>query len=174
MVDRGRAPGKQRERPLAERGGEASVGASRTNAPVGEECPMERVVERGNLLAALRRVKRNAGSPGIDGMTVEALPGYLREQWPRIREALLAGTYRPPPVTRVEIPQPGGGVRKLGVPTVLDRFIQQAVLQVRQPAWDKTFSARSDGCRPGCSAHQAVAQAQRYLGGATAGWSTWT
>jgi RNA-directed DNA polymerase len=125
---------------------------------------MERVVERGNLLAALARVKRNGGSPGVDGMTVEALPGYLREQWPQIQDALLAGTYRPQPVKRVEIPKPGGGVRKLGVPTVLDRFIQQAVLQVLQPEWDKTFSASSYGFRPGRSAHQAVAQAQRYLG----------
>jgi RNA-directed DNA polymerase len=122
------------------------------------------VVERGNLLAALRRVKRNGGSPGIDGMTVEELPGYLREQWPQIREALLAGTYRPQPVKRVEIPKPGGGVRKLGIPTVLDRFIQQAMLQVLQPEWDKTFSDGSYGFRPGRSAHQAIAQAQRYLG----------
>jgi RNA-directed DNA polymerase len=125
---------------------------------------MERVVERGNLLAALRRVKRNGGSPGIDGLTVEELPGYLREHWLRIREDLLAGTYRPQPVKRVEIPKPGGGVRQLGIPTVLDRFIQQAVLQVLQPTWDPTFSEGSYGFRPGRSAHQAVAQAQRYLG----------
>ena len=113
---------------------------------------MERVVERGNLLAALRRVKRNGGSPGIDGMTVEELPGYLREHWPQIREALLAGTYRPQPVKRVEIPKPGGGVRKLGIPTVLDRFIQQAMLQVLQPEWDRpspTAAMGSDrGGRP--------------------------
>jgi RNA-directed DNA polymerase len=125
---------------------------------------MERVVERENLLAALRRVKRNGGSPGIDGMAVEELPGYLREQWPQIREALLAGTYRPQPVKRVEIPKPGGGVRKLGIPTVLDRFIQQAILQALQPEWDHTFSDGSYGFRPGRSAHQAIAQAQRYLG----------
>jgi RNA-directed DNA polymerase len=123
---------------------------------------MERVVERGNFLAALTRAKRNGGSPGVDGMTVEALPEYLREQWPQIREALLAGTYRPQPVKRVEIPKPGGGVRKLGVPTGLDRFIQQALLQVLQPEWDKTFSGGSYGFRPGRSAHQAVARAQRY------------
>jgi RNA-directed DNA polymerase len=124
---------------------------------------MERVVERGNLLAALRRVRRKGGSPGSDGMTVEELAGYLREHWPQIREALWAGTYRPQPVKRVEIPKPGGGVRKLGGPTVVDRFIQQAVLQVLQPEWDKTFSESSDGFRPGRSAHQAVARAQRYL-----------
>jgi len=164
MLDRGRAPGQQLELPFAERRGEASVGASGQSTPVREESLMERVVERGNLLAALRRVKRNGGSPGIDGMTVEELPGYLRERWPQIRAALIAGTYRPSPVKRVEIPKPGGGVRKLGMPTVLDRFIQQALLQVLQPEWDKTFSEGSYGFRPGRSAHQAVAQAQRYLG----------
>jgi RNA-directed DNA polymerase len=163
MLDRGHAPAQQLELPFAERRGEASVGASEQDTPVGEERLMEQVVERGNLLAALRRVKRNGGSPGTDGMTVEELPGYLREHWPRIREALLAGTYRPSPVKRVEIPKPGGGVRKLGIPTVLDRFVQQAVLQVLQPRWDPTFSEGSYGFRPGRSAHQAVAQAQHYL-----------
>jgi len=116
MLDRGHAPEQQLELPFAERRGEASVGASGQDTPVGEERLMERVVERGNLLAALRRVKRNGGSPGIDGMTVEELPGYLREHWPRIREGLRAGTYRPSPVKQVEIPKPGGGVRKLGMP----------------------------------------------------------
>lgn len=164
MLDRGSAPGKQLELPFAERRGEASVGASGMDTPVGAEQVMERVVERANLLAALKRVQRNGGSPGIDGMTVEELPGYLREQWPQIRAALLAGMYRPQPVKRVEIPKPGGGVRKLGIPTVLDRFIQQAVLQVLQPEWDQTFSESSYGFRPGRSAHQAIAQAQRYLG----------
>ena len=164
MLDRGNAPAQQLELPFAERRGEAAVGASGQDAPVGDAGLMERVVERGNLRAALARVKRNGGSPGVDGMTVEGLPGYLREQWPQIREALLAGTYQPQPVKRVEIPKPGGGVRKLGVPTVLDRFIQQAVLQVLQPEWDTTCSASSDGFRPGRSAHQAGAQAQRYLG----------
>jgi RNA-directed DNA polymerase len=124
---------------------------------------MEQVGERGHLRAALRRVKRNGGSPGTDGMTVEALPGYLREHWPRLREGLLTWTYRPSLVKRVEIPKPCGGVRKLGIPTVLDRFVQQAVLQVLQPRWDPTFSEGSDGFRPGRSAHQAVAQAPRYL-----------
>jgi RNA-directed DNA polymerase len=164
MLDRGHAPGQQLERPFAERRGEAAVGASGQDTPVGEERLMERVVERGNLLAALRRVKRNGGSPGIDGMTVEELPGSLRERWSRIREVLLGGTYRPSPVKRVEIPKPGGGVRKLGMPTARDRCIQQAVLQVLQPQWDPTFSGGSDGFRPGRSAHQAVAQAQRHLG----------
>jgi RNA-directed DNA polymerase len=163
MLDRGSAPGQQLELPFAERRGEAAVGASGRRTPVREERRMERVVERGNLLAALRRVKRNGGSPGSDGRTVEELPGYLREHWPQIREALLAGTYRPQPVKRVEIPKPGGGVRQLGVPTVVDRFIQQALLQVLQPEWDKTFSEGSYGFRPGRSAHQAAARAQRYL-----------
>jgi RNA-directed DNA polymerase len=125
---------------------------------------MERVVARGNLLAALRRVKQNGGSPGIDGMTVEELPGYLCEHWLQIREALLAGTYRPQPVKWVEIPKPGGGVRKLGMPTGLDRFIQQAMRQALPPEWDTTCSDGREGFRPGRSAHQAIAQAQRYLG----------
>jgi RNA-directed DNA polymerase len=124
---------------------------------------MERVVERANLLRALARVKANGGSPGIDGMPVEELSGYLQQHWPTIRASLLAGTYRPSPVKRVEIPKPGGGVRKLGIPTGLDRFLQQALLQVLQPEWDKTFSEGSYGFRPGRSAHQAIARAQAYL-----------
>jgi RNA-directed DNA polymerase len=124
---------------------------------------MERVVERRNLFAALARVKANGGSPGIDGITVEELSGHLRQHWPAIRTALLAGTYCPSPAKRVELPKPGGGVRKLGIPTVLDRFIQQALLQVLQPEWDSTFSDRSYGFRPGRSAQQAVACAQQYL-----------
>jgi RNA-directed DNA polymerase len=125
---------------------------------------MEEVCERENLKAALRRVKDNKGSPGVDGMTVNELPDYLKQHWPTIREQLLSGTYKPQPVRRVEIPKPdGGGSRKLGVPTVLDRFIQQAVLQVLQRRWDRTFSDSSFGFRPGRSAHQAVARAQQYI-----------
>jgi RNA-directed DNA polymerase len=124
---------------------------------------MERVVERPNLLAALARVKANGGSPGIDGMTVEEFPGYLREHWPTIQPSLLAGTSHPKPGKRVEIPKPGGGVRKLGIPTVLDRFLQQALLQVWQPEWDKSFSDGGYGFRPGRSAHQAIARAHAYL-----------
>ena len=124
---------------------------------------MEAVCERENLKKALRRVKANKGSPGVDGMTVDALPDYLRVHWPRHRDELLDGTYTPSPVKRVEIPKPDGGVRKLGVPTVLDRFIQQAVLQVLQPETDPTFSPHSYGFRPGRSAHQAVAAAQAHL-----------
>jgi RNA-directed DNA polymerase len=124
---------------------------------------MEAVCERENLKKALRRVKANKGSPGVDGMTVEQLPDYLRAHWPQHRDELLRGTYRPLPVRRVEIAKPDGGVRKLGVPCALDRFVQQAVLQVLQPIFDPTFSDHSYGFRPGRSAHQAVAAAQRYL-----------
>jgi hypothetical protein len=106
--------------------GDAAVGASGRSPPVGDAGLMARVVERGHLLAALRRVKRNGGSPGIDGMTVEERCGDLREHWPRIRVTLVAGTYRPQPVRRGESPKPGGGVRPLGIPTGLDRFIPQA------------------------------------------------
>jgi RNA-directed DNA polymerase len=123
---------------------------------------MEEVCRRDNLIRALKRVRSNRGSPGVDGMTVDELPGFLKEHWPAIRKQLLSGAYRPKPVKRVEIPKPGGGVRKLGVPTVLDRFLQQAVLQVLQRDWDRTFSRWSYGFRPGRSAHQAIAQAQKY------------
>ena len=132
-------------------------------SPTGTNRLMEEVCERENLKEALRRVKSNKGSPGIDGMTVNELPGYLVEHWPAIREQLLSGTYKPKPVKRVEIPKPEGGVRKLGIPTVLCRFIQQAVMQVLQRQWDSTFSEYSYGFRPGRSAHQAVAQAQKYI-----------
>ena len=124
---------------------------------------MERACERQNLRAALKRVRQNAGKPGIDGMTVEELPGYLRVHWPRLREELLAGRYQPQPVRRVAIPKPGGGERELGIPTVLDRFIQQALLQVLQPLFDPTFSDASYGFRPGRSAHDAVRRAQAYV-----------
>src|SRR6267143_2116562 len=125
---------------------------------------MEEVCERENLLEALRRVKANKGSAGIDGMTVGQLSGYLKEHWLTIREQLLNGTYTPQPVRRVEIEKPdGGGMRKLGIPTTLDRFLQQAVMQVLQRRWNPTFSDHSYGFRPGRSAHHAVTQAQLYL-----------
>jgi RNA-directed DNA polymerase len=132
--------------------------------PANTSRTVEEVCERGNLKAALRQVKANKGSAGIDGMTVDQLSEYLKQHWPTIREQLLNGTYEPKPVRRVEIPKPdGGGMRKLGIPTVLDRFIQQAVMQVLQRQWDPTFSRHSYGFRPSRSAHQAVAQAQQYI-----------
>src|SRR6202171_5023640 len=125
---------------------------------------MEEICERENLLEALRRVKGNKGSAGIYGMTVGQLSGYLKEHWLTLREQLLNGTYEPHPVRRVEIEKPdGGGMRKLGIPTVLDRFIQQAVMQVLQRRWNPTFSQYSYGFRPRRSAHHAVAQAQQYI-----------
>jgi len=130
---------------------------------VGSEQLMEEVCERKNCAQALARVKSNKGSAGIDGMTVEELPEYLKQHWPIIREQLLSGTYKPQAVKRVEIPKPDGGVRQLGIPTVLDRFIQQAVMQVLQRRWDQTFSDHSYGFRPRRSAHQAVTKAQQYI-----------
>ncbi len=124
---------------------------------------MEAIVERENLKKALAQVKRNKGAAGIDGMSVEDLAAYLKEHWPTIRAQLLDGTYKPQPVRRVEIPKASGGMRPLGIPTVLDRFIQQAVMQVLQADWDRTFSEASFGFRPGHSAHQAVERAQAYI-----------
>ena len=124
---------------------------------------MEQVVERANLEAALKRVKKNKGGPGIDAMTVGELADYLKREWERIREELLAGTYRPQPVRRQTIPKPGGGERELGIPTVLDRFIQQALLQVLQPLIDPGFSDHSYGFRPGRRAQQAIERAQQYV-----------
>ena len=124
---------------------------------------MEEVVRRENLLFALKKVRANKGSPGMDGMTVEELPDFLRKYWPRIREELLCGDYTPQPVKRVAIPKPGGGTRELGVPVALDRFIQQAILQVLTPLLDPTFSPHSYGFRPGKSAHQAVVQAKKHI-----------
>jgi RNA-directed DNA polymerase len=142
---------------------ESSRATSGSENPAKTNRSMEAVCERENLKEALRQVKANKGSSGVDGMTVVALSDYLRQHWPAIREQLLNGTYEPKPVRRVEIPKPDGGVRKLGIPTVLDRFIQQAVMQVLQRQWDRTFSDHSYGFRPGRSAHQAVAQAQKHI-----------
>jgi RNA-directed DNA polymerase len=143
---------------------ESHQAAHAIESPASTNRLMEEVCERENLREALRRVKANKGSPGVDGMTIDEITEYLKQHWPAIREQLLSGTYEPKPVRRVEIPKPDGvGVRKLGIPTVLDRFIQQAVMQVLQKRWDPTFSQHSYGFRPGRSAHQAVAQAQRYI-----------
>ena len=142
---------------------ESSGAMNGTENPASTNRLMEEVCERENLKAALQRVKANKGSPGVDGMTVIGIKEYLKQHWPAIREQLLSGTYEPKPVRRVEIAKPDGGVRKLGIPTVLDRFIQQAVMQVLQRRWDRTFSDYSYGFRPGRSAQQAVAQAQQYI-----------
>ncbi len=160
----------QLELPLADRG-------EAPNNPRSEEVPMAthelvrsgasdlmmKVCERQNLQAALKRVKRNKGSPGIDGMTVSELPDYLRAHWHELREQLLTGAYRPAPVRRQLIPKGTGGMRELGIPTVLDRFIQQALLQVLQPMFDPSFSQHSHGFRPGRRAHDAVREAQRFV-----------
>src|SRR3984885_3302206 len=153
-------------------GGEETESAGVTNGterPANTNRLMEEVCERGNLKEALRQVKANKGSPGVYGMTVVGITDYLKQHWPTNREQLQNGTYEPKPVRRVEIPKPDGGVRKLGIPTVLDRFIQQAVMQVLQRRWDRTFSNHSYGFRPGRSARQAVAQAQQYIA-AGPGW----
>ena len=154
---RGEAPNRSQE-------GTESLTAKRgAESPALGERSIEEVCERENCKQALARVQANKGSPGIDGLKVGELSGYLKQHWPWIRERLLRGTYKPQPVRRVEIPKPDGGVRKLGIPTVLDRFIQQAVMQVLQRRWDPTFSEHSHGFRPKRSAHQAVAKAQQYI-----------
>lgn len=146
------------------RGGSETSAAKRgPDRPAEFEKLMEEVCERRNLEEALRRVRANKGAPGADGMTVDELETHLWQHWPAIRDQLLNGTYQPQPVRRKEISKPDGGVRKLGIPTVLDRFIQQAVLQVLQRRWDHKFSPRSYGFRPGRSAHQAVAAAQGFI-----------
>ncbi|HEY5546275.1 MAG TPA: group II intron reverse transcriptase/maturase [Gemmatimonadaceae bacterium] len=129
----------------------------------GTSALLEDVLRRENLTKAYTRVVQNEGAPGVDGVTVEDLKAYLRTHWPRVRESLLKGEYVPAPVRRVEIPKPDGGVRSLGIPTVLDRFIQQALLQVLQPLIDPTFSDGSFGFRPGRSAHDAVRRAQQHV-----------
>jgi RNA-directed DNA polymerase len=124
---------------------------------------IDEVLERDNLFQALERVQKNNGAPGIDGMTADDLPRYLVRHWPRIKTQLQAGTYRPAPVRRVEIPKPNGGTRQLGIPTVLDRLIQQALMQVLQRYWDSSFSPHSHGFRPGKGTHGAIREAQQYI-----------
>ena len=144
-------------------GTESLVAKRDPESPADESRLMEEVCERTNVKKAWQRVRANKGGPGVDGLTIGATSDYLREHWPTIRRQLLEGRYAPQPVRRVEIPKPKGGVRKLGVPCVVDRLIQQALLQILQPSWDRTFCEHSYGFRPGRSAHQAVAQAQRYV-----------
>jgi RNA-directed DNA polymerase len=149
--------------PEGTKGTETAKAGRGTESPAGNQRLMEEVCERENRRAALKRVRSNRGSPGIDGMTVDELPEYLEQHWPAIREQLMSGSYEPKPVKRKEIAKSDGGVRKLGIPTVLDRFVQQAVQQVLQKQWDPTFSEHSYGFRPGRSTKQAVAQAQQYI-----------
>ncbi len=124
---------------------------------------MEQVLRRENLTTAFKRVQAHQGAPGIDGMTVEELPAYLRQAWPSIREQLLNATDEPAPVRAVSRPKPGGGTRRLGMPTVLDRCIAPAILQGLGPIFDPDFSVRSDGFRPGRSAHQARERSCREI-----------
>ncbi|WP_454625008.1 group II intron reverse transcriptase/maturase [Bradyrhizobium cenepequi] len=161
-LDLGRdATGEARSAPS--QGAEPCTARTSLEHPAVTGPSMEAVVERENLKEALARVKRNKGAAGIDGMSVDELSSYLKEHWPATRDRLLEGTYKPQPVRRVEIPKASGGIRLLGIPTVLDRFVQQAVMQVLQADWDGTFSETSFGFRPGRSAHQAVEQAQAYI-----------
>jgi RNA-directed DNA polymerase len=164
----GSATGEARSRPA--QGTEARAANAALESPPtmagpvpGRGPTMEAIVERDNLRKALARVQRNKGAPGVDGMSVEALALHLKDHWPTIRAQLLEGVYEPRPVRRVEIPKASGGMRPLGVPTALDRFIQQAAMQVLQAAWDGTFSASSYGFRPERSAHQAVRAAQAFI-----------
>ena len=156
------ALGERGEASGIERSGEAGPTA-RGPERSGADDLMEQIVARSNLARALRRVRQNKGSAGSDGMTTDELLPYLREHWPAIREQLLTGSYQPSGVRQHQIAKVGGGMRTLGIPTVLDRFIQQAVLQVLQPRFDPTFSESSYGFRPGRRAHDAVCQAQRYV-----------
>jgi RNA-directed DNA polymerase len=142
---------------------EPLAAGSRPESRVGNERMMEEVLERENLKEAMKRVERNKGASGVDGMPVGKLRAYLKQHWPKLREDLLSGKYEPQPVRRVEIPKASGGVRKLGIPTVVDRFIQQAIQQVLQREWDGTFSEHSYGFRPNRTAHQAIDQAKEYI-----------
>jgi RNA-directed DNA polymerase len=142
---------------------EAITASAERESPAPTEHLMEAICDPANIEAALDAVKRNKGAPGIDGITVKQLPGILSVRWPEIERQLLQGRYQPQPVRRVKIPKPAGGMRNLGIPTVIDRVIQQAILLRLQPLWDPTFSEHSYGFRPGRSAHQAVAQAQAHV-----------
>jgi len=143
---------------------EVATAKSEPESPAADKHLMEAICDPDNIEAALRAVVRNKGAPGVDGITVRQLPSTLKARWPEIERQLLQGRYKPQPVRRVSIPKPdGSGERHLGIPTVIDRVIQQAVLQQLQPLWDPTFSEHSFGFRPGRSAHQAVAQAQAYV-----------
>jgi len=147
----------------AHEGSEPFVASDDLESPARDDLLMEQICARDNVITAWQRVRANGGSPGVDNRSIDDTAAYLREHWLRIRGQVLHGTYQPQPVKRVKVPKSGGGFRNLGIPTVLDRLIQQAILQVLQPQWDPTFSESSFGFRPGRSAHQAVAQAQAYV-----------
>ena len=152
----GTSPGTGRER-------QASAAVTETSRPETTML-LEEVLRRENLVKAYHKVRANKGAPGVDGMTVDDLKAYLKDHWPRIKEQIVAGTYTPQPVRRVDIPKPGGkGTRSLGIAVVLDRFIQQAILQVLTPLFDPHFSESSFGFRPGRSAHDAVLKARQYV-----------
>jgi RNA-directed DNA polymerase len=145
-----------------------AVGAEARTVAGGRTKPealrlMEAAVERNNMLCAHERVVKNQGAPGVDGLTVTEFKPWLQAHWPKIRQALLAGEYMPAAVRKVEIPKPQGGIRTLGIPTVLDRLIQQALHQVLQPLFEPEFSESSYGFRPGRNAHQAVEVARSYV-----------
>ena len=157
MPGRGEAPSRDGQEV------ETITAMTEPESPASTVHLMEAICDPDNIETALRAVVRNKGSPGIDGITVKQLPGVLNARWPEIEGQLLQGRYQPQPVRRVKIAKPAGGTRNLGIPTVIDRVIQQAVLQRLQPRWDPTFSEHSYGFRPSRSAHQAVAQAQAYV-----------
>ena len=142
---------------------ELAAGSSREPESIHTQALLAQVLERDNLQRALKQVRRNKGAPGIDGMTVDELPEYLRHRWPEIRTQLETGSYRPQPVRRVEIRKDDGKLRPLGIPTVLDRFIQQAIAQVVSAQWEPHFHDHSYGFRPGRSAHQAVREVQASI-----------
>ncbi|EAP3285220.1 group II intron reverse transcriptase/maturase [Salmonella enterica] len=154
-----------RSEALAIRTAGAETGDTPTEreSPSSEDGLIEAILSPENLKQALKKVKANKGAAGVDGVSVSELPEYLKHQWPELRSQLREGRYRPQPVRRVDIPKPGGGTRQLGIPTVVDRFIQQAMMQVLQTQWDQTFSDNSYGFRPGRSAHQAVKRAKQYV-----------
>jgi len=143
--------------------GASSVATRKGNSGWEEKGLMEAVVERENMMAAYKRVVGNKGAAGVGGMSVEELKPYLDEEWVRIKGELLEGRYEPQAVAQVEIPKPNGGMRKLGIPTVVDRLIQQAIHQVLEPVFDKDFSKSSYGFRRGRNAHQAVKQARENV-----------
>ncbi|OYV72042.1 MAG: group II intron reverse transcriptase/maturase, partial [Acidithiobacillus ferrivorans] len=142
---------------------ELAAGLSGQPESIHTQALLAQVLERANLQRALKQVRQNKGAPGIDGMTVDELPDYLRCHWPEIRAQLETGIYRPRPVKRVEIPKPDGKTRPLGIPTVLDRFIQQAIAQVLSAQWEPHFHRHSYGFRPQRSAHQAVREVQANI-----------